>query len=156
MLALLGSVLGLLAALAPRLIGYFENKQNHKHELELIDKHADVEAKLFKIRQDGKMQELGLKADMSAEMAAFAAQLRPTGVAWVDAFNALVRPLMALAFFGLYAAVKVAMFLTLQADHPMWTGTIMAIWNEEDWAIFASVVTFYFGNRTFNNVRNGK
>lgn len=152
MLALLDSLLGLFASFLPRVLGYFENKQNHVHELELIDKHAEVQLKLAEVNRAGKMEELTMRADTSSEMMAFAAQLRPTGIAWVDALNALVRPTLALAFFFLYAVVKYAMFVVIGTDHANWAATIVSLWGEEDWAIFASVVTFYFGNRTFNKI----
>ena len=82
-----------------------------------------------------------------------AAALRPSGVKWVDGFNALVRPFLTLCFFGLYAAVKAAQFAILQQDHSGSAATLLSMWGEEDWAVWAAIVTFWFGNRTFNKER---
>ncbi|MBX9945920.1 MAG: hypothetical protein K2Y40_17715 [Reyranella sp.] len=99
------------------------------------------------------MGEINAHADIQSELAAFAAALRPSGVRWVDGFNAFVRPFLTLCFFALYAAVKAAQFVILQQDHSGAAATILSMWGEEDWAVWAAIVTFWFGNRTFNKER---
>ncbi|MBX9945921.1 MAG: hypothetical protein K2Y40_17720 [Reyranella sp.] len=47
MLALLGSIVGLLGSLAPRVIGYFEQKQNHVQELEMLRTQGDFQLQLI-------------------------------------------------------------------------------------------------------------
>lgn len=154
MLAILGSLIGLLGALAPRILGFFENRQNHQQELELINAHAEVQLKLAKVTTDGKMAEINARADSSSELMAFAASLRPTGIRWVDALNGVVRPLLTVAFFMLYAAVKVGQYVIIaDGSSGSFAMTIVNLWSEEDWAVWAAIVTFWFGNRTFNKER---
>src|SRR5512146_134924 len=102
MLAILGSLIGLLGSLAPRLIGYFEAKQNHAQEMEMMKLQSDSQLEMMKIGFTQKMAEINAQADISADTAAFAAAMRPSGIAWIDGMNGLVRPVLALAFFGLY------------------------------------------------------
>ncbi|MGQ0585446.1 MAG: hypothetical protein ACT4O6_26190 [Reyranella sp.] len=153
MLALLGSIVGLLGSLAPRLIGYFEQKQNHVQELEMLRTQGDFQLQMLQAGHAAKLAEINAHADGQSELAAFAAALRPSGVKWVDAFNGFVRPFLTLCFFALYAAVKVAQFVILQQDHSGSAATLLSMWGEEDWAVWAAIVTFWFGNRTFNKER---
>lgn len=153
MLAILGSLIGLLGALAPKFFAIFENKANHKNELELLNAHTENQLKLLAAGHSTRMEEINTWADTRSELAAFAAQMRPTGIAWVDALNGVVRPLLTVSFFALYAAVKVAQFVVLSEDHSGTAATILSLWGQEDWAIWAAIVTFWFGNRTFNKER---
>lgn len=153
MLALLGSIVGLLGSLAPRLIGFFEQKQNHSQELEMLRAQGDFQLQMIQAGHAAKMAEINTQADVATELAAFTAALKPSGVKWVDAFNGFVRPFLTLCFFALYAGVKAAQFAVLQQDHSGSAATLLSMWGEEDWAVWAAIVTFWFGNRTFNKER---
>ena len=153
MLALLGSLLGLLGSLAPRLIQYFEQKQNHAQELEMLKVQGQFQLQMITAGHTAKVAEINAMADMRTELAAFAAANRPTGIKWVDAFNGFMRPFLTLCFFGLYAAVKAAQFFVLAQDGGMGANTVLSLWSNEDWAVWAAIVTFWFGNRTFNKER---
>ncbi|MDP2330294.1 MAG: hypothetical protein Q8M19_06310 [Reyranella sp.] len=153
MLALLGSIVGLLGSLAPRLIGFFEQKQNHAQELEMLRTQGDFQLQMIQAGHAARMAEINTQADVATELAAFTAALKPTGVKWVDAFNGFVRPFLTLCFFALYAGVKAAQFVILQQDHSGSAATLLSMWGEEDWAVWAAIVTFWFGNRTFNKER---
>lgn len=153
MLALLGSLLGLLGSLSPRLIQYFEQKQNHAQELEMLKVQGQFQLQMIEAGHTAKMAEINAMADMRTELAAFVAANKPTGIRWVDAFNGFMRPFLTLCFFGLYAAVKAAQFLVLAQDGGMGASTVLSLWNNEDWAVWAAIVTFWFGNRTFNRER---
>ena len=152
MLALLGSIIGLLGALGPRIVGFFEQKQNHRQEIELLTLQSANQLEMMKLGFTQKMAEINAMADVSAETAAFAAALRPSGIAWIDGMNGLVRPVLALAFFALYALVKWAQYSMLVPDAGI-ASAASSLWTDEDWANWAAIVTFYFGNRTFNKER---
>lgn len=153
MLALLGSLLGLLGSLSPRLIQYFEQKQNHAQELEMLKVQGQFQLQMIEAGHSAKMAEINAMADTRTELAAFVAANKPTGIRWVDAFNGFMRPFLTLCFFGLYAAVKAAQFIVLAQDGGMGASTVLSLWNDEDWAVWAAIVTFWFGNRTFNRER---
>ena len=153
MLSLLGAIVGLLGALGPRIIGFFEARQNHRQEFELMKLQAANQLEMMKLGFTQKMAEINAMADIQADTAAFAASLRPSGVTWIDGFNAFVRPFLALMFFFLYAAVKVAQFATLNVGDATASQVLLMLWGNEDWATWSAVVTFYFGNRTFNKER---
>lgn len=156
MLSLLGALVGLLGAGLPRLIGYFETKQNHAAELAMLNAQGDLQLKLAETGHMAKMAEMNVTADVTTDLAAFAASMRPSGVAWVDGLNALVRPILTLAFFGLYASVKVATYVVLMHDGGSTADIIVSLWGNEDWSIWAAVVCFWFGSRAFGKERGQK
>ena len=62
-----------------------------------------------------------------------------------------MRPVLAYAFFLLYASVKWLQLSILNFDldaaaHILWSG--------EDQAIFSGIISFYFGQRAFRKMRN--
>src|SRR5262249_7694324 len=82
-----------------------------------------------------------------------------TGIVWVDALAGSVRPILTYAFFALYFAVKFCQFHLLTAPALAWltqvtaAQALVALWTDEDMAIFAAVIGFWFGNRTLEKLR---
>ena len=152
MLALIGAALGLLGSIFPRLIGLFEARQNHKQELEMLKLQGDFQLQMISAGHAAKMAEISAVADGRAEGMAYAAAMKPSGNKFVDAFNGFVRPFLTLCFFALYAGVKVGQYMILKTDAGA-VSALTSLWNQEDWAIWAAIVTFWFGNRTFNKER---
>ena len=90
---LLGGVFRLL----PELGKLWEGDRLRKHELELLDKQLELdkaraEYKLDEIKVSGEIQLDAKDADVFLE--AVKAQGQKTGVEWVDAWNAIIRPLI--------------------------------------------------------------
>lgn len=143
MIAAITSILGFLTAGVPHLLDFFKAKQDNAHELEMLR----LQAELAKIESAGKIQAATIEyetslADAQAEMA-IADIKRKTGIQFIDGLNGSVRPVIAYAYFILYAFVKYAM---LKA------GMTWQLWTEEDTAIFAGIISFYYGNRAFQKV----
>ncbi|MBN8531560.1 MAG: hypothetical protein J0L97_06855 [Alphaproteobacteria bacterium] len=92
-----------------------------------------------------RLEEIQTQADIAESRALY--RTYNTGIRWVDALNGTVRPVIAYAFFLLYAVVKAMQF---SADLP-WL-----LWTEEDQAIFAGIISFYFGQRAMSKMRGGK
>jgi hypothetical protein len=69
----------------------------------------------------------------------------------IDALNASVRPVLAYSFFALYASVKYFQFQMLH--HVIDLNALMQIiWTEDDRAIFAGIISFYFGQRPISKM----
>lgn len=141
MITLLGSLLGFLGSFVPDLFKTFQRAQDNKHELAMFDKQLEM------LQAQGaiKMQEIGAQADI-AESVAVHQPMQITGIHWLDALNGTVRPVLAYAFFMLYAAIKICQFHMIKE-------TPWALWTEEDGAVFAAIVSFYFGGRAMAKFR---
>ena len=72
------------------------------------------------------------------------------GSIWVENTRALVRPIMAYSFMALFIAVEVTSFLTL-VDAGLGAGdALQQIWDDRVMALWACILTFYFGGLQFN------
>ena len=149
-LTLISSVLGLFGSAMPDLIGIFKAKQDNKQELAILA----LQMKQQQQGQSARLDEINVKADISESRALY--KTYTTGVTWVDALSGTVRPVLAYAFFLLYAGVKIS-----QASLALQTGVGVAevlpmIWTGEDQIIFAGIISFYFGQRAMQKTRQGK
>ena len=64
--------------------------------------------------------------------------------------RALVRPIMAYSFMALLIAVELTAFITL-VDAGVGAGDALnKIWDDRVMALWAGILTFYFGERQFN------
>lgn len=141
MMTLLGSLIGFISAAFPDLLKLLKDHQDKKHELVILQMQMEQQ------RQGhmNRLEEINVQADISESRALY--KTYNTGIRWVDALNGTVRPVIAYAFFMLYAAVKGMQF---SAD------ISATLWTSEDQAIFAGIISFYFGQRAMNKIRGQK
>jgi len=132
------------------LSSFFTAKQNHQFELEKIEAQAKVDQQNFanqieqiKTQADLGMKEITVKAQADEDVAAANAFVeamkeanKPTGVAWVDAWNASVRPA--------YASIALILWV-LQLNEQQW---VMAAF---DLDLFGCIVGFYFADRSLRH-----
>ena len=100
--------------------------------------------------RDVRKEEIGAYADIAESNALY--RTYRTGILWVDGLNGTVRPVITYAFFTLYATVKYLQYSLLPENSAPFM-YLDALWNTEDQAIFASVISFYFGSRAMNKGR---
>lgn len=151
MLTLLGAILGFVSSAFPDFIKLIHHHKDYAHELAVMDRQIA----LSKLGHTQRLEEIRLESQ-GAEQAALYQHARPVGVAWVDALAGSVRPIITYAFFLLYAVVKLAQWHAILslAPHYGWSEALLHIWRGEDEALFAAVMSFWFGCRALNK-RNG-
>jgi hypothetical protein len=149
---LLGSLLGLIGSAFPELIKLFRDTQDRKHELAVMDRQMEVQ----KLGQSQRLEEIQIQADIAESQALYGYANRPTGMPWVEALQASVRPVLTYAFFLVFTVVKVTSLLAmLQADGMSFSVAIHVIWDDETQALFAAVMSFWFGSRQISKMRRG-
>ena len=79
---------------------------------------------------------------------ALAAQGRPSGVRWVDALNATVRPLITYLMVTMYCAVKATTFAGSVQAGVGFGAALLATWTDADQALLAGILNYWFLNRT--------
>jgi hypothetical protein len=146
MITFFASLAGFLSSAIPELFKLLHDRSDKKHEIMLLSMQIEVQ----KAALDGRLQEIGVRAD-SAETAALY-RTWYSGVKWVDALNGTVRPLITYAFFFLYAGVKYVQYQVIGDNAPLFM-YMDALWNVEDQAIFAGIISFYFGQRAMGKRR---
>lgn len=153
---LLGTLFGGLFRMAPEVLKWMDRKDERAHELAMFDKQLEAD----KMKGDQQLAQINAQADASigaaeiqAIIEATKAQATQTGIKWVDALNALVRPLLAMQWLILlWPAVIVAGF-ALAIQH----GTdplvaLRSVFGVDEKAMAASVASFWLVDRSLRKM----
>lgn len=146
-LSLLGGLFGGLFRLAPEVMRLWDRKNEREHELKMNEQQME----LIKIQGNLRMSEVQVESEiahMNAIMEVAKAQAKPTGIKWVDAWNALMRPMITTQWLLiLYPSVLIASFvLAVQADTPA-LQALVNVFGPDEKAICSGLFTFWFLDR---------
>lgn len=157
MLAILASLVGFLSSAFPEVLKYFQDGKDKAHELDIMDKQIEMQKAGFTQR----LEEINASADIEEAKTLYSTYT--TGIHWVDTLNGTVRPILAYAFFLLYAGIKVLVmsfmlkngipFIGPTPDLPWLFKVNPLIWSDEDMAIFIGIISFYFGSRAMKRLK---
>ena len=141
MLSLFGSLLGFGTSFLPKIMDYFQDKQDKAHELSMLAAQTDAQVRLEGVR----LQAMNVEADIreSEALLKHDAKLNSRASKWVVNLAASVRPVLSYLFFIEFFVLTLCVNMGWM-DLEQYT----AIWNAEMQAIFAAVVSFWFGSRT--------
>lgn len=141
MLSLLGSLLGFGTSFLPKVMDYFQDKQDKAHELNMMDKQLENQ----KVLGAQKLQMVNVEADIAETTALLKhdSSLNRRSSQWVVNLAASVRPIITYLLF-----IEFASLTLLVAFGYIDNGMYQMIWNSEFQAIWAAVVSFWFGSRT--------
>ena len=143
MLSLLGSLLGFGTSFLPKVMDYFQDRSDKKHELMVME----VQIKQQKELAIQKLEMVNVEADIRAVEGLQKSMQTPTGVTWVDGLRGSVRPVITYCFFLLFCFVEVSAYLALTASGVSGLDALNAVWDEDTKALFAAVIAFWFGGR---------
>ena len=147
MITLLGSLLGFFGAAFPDILKIFRDKADKEHELKILMLQMDQQKQGYTQR----LEEIRTNVDISESIELY--KTYKTDIVWVDALNGTVRPVLAYAFFALYATAKYFQFTLIPEGSVQ---LLWGLWQAEDQAIFAGIISFYFGQRAMSKLRGGK
>ena len=144
MMKVIGSFLGFLSSAFPEILRMFQTRQEKRHALEVLDRKI----KMAKLGHTHKMAEFEVQRDM-AEMTALYKYASHTKINWIEGLACSVRPVITYAFFAIYTAVKIAQWAAIRQElsNVSWSDALVHIWQGEDQALFAAVISFWFGHR---------
>jgi|TARA_Y100001963_G_scaffold23523_1_gene31239 hypothetical protein len=148
MLSLLGSLMGFGTSFLPKVMDFFQDKQDKKHELAVME----VQIRQQKELASQKLEAINVEADIR-EIESLHKSMQPTGVKWIDGLRGSVRPVITYAFFGLFIFVEVSAYLSLTAAGVSGLDAVNAVWDEETKALFAAVISFWFGGRAISRAK---
>lgn len=169
MLTLLSTLISFLMGGLPKILEYFQGKQDKDHELALAQLQITRELELRKAGFEAQeriehikseqlatesaanTQQLLIGAQQAEMQAIYAhdASLNEGTSQWMKNLRASVRPVITYGFFFLLMFVDIAGF---------WYGYYMSVpfddmlnmlWDAETQALFASIIAFHFGGRAF-------
>lgn len=149
--ALLGLLGGGVARLLPEVFKFLDRGNERKHEKEMFSLNLEAD----KLKSQNELAVISAQSeaalggkDLEALIAGVQAQAQPTGVAWVDAINSLVRPLITYWFLAIFSTVKVSAVILLVKGGVPFSEAVPVMWGPEDSAIFSSIISYWFMDRT--------
>ena len=143
MLSLLGSLLGFGTSFLPKVMDYFQDKQDKKHELQLMDKQLEQQIQIG----NQKLDMVHVEADIRETEALLKSQssLNRQSSQWITDLAASVRPFITYLLFVEFMGLTM-LLAGGYIDNAMYS----LIWSDEVVGIWAAVISFWFGSRTFN------
>jgi len=143
MLSLLGSLIGFGTSFLPKLMDYFQDKQDKAHELALMDKQLEQQ----KVIGAQKLQMVNVEADIreSEALLKHDAGLQKRSSQWIVDLAASVRPIITYLLF-----VEIFVLTWLLALDMITTEMYQLVFNNEMQAVWAAVVSFWYGARTMS------
>ena len=143
MLSLLGSLLGFGTSFLPKIMDYFQDKQDKKHELQLMDKQLEQQIQIG----NQKLDMVHVEADIRETEALLKSQtaLTKSSSQWITDLAASVRPFITYLLFAEFMGLTM-LLAGGYIDNAMYS----LIWSDEVVGIWAAVISFWFGSRTFN------
>ena len=145
MLTLLSSLLGFGTSFVPKVLDYFQDNSDKKHELMLMDKQLE---------QQIKLGELGLrKSHIEADTEEFKAVHRhdtaivKQSAKWAATYSATVRPTVTYMFMLLFVTVEISAYYALVSKGVAATDALSIVWDQDITSLFAAILSFWFGGR---------
>jgi len=143
LLTILSSLFGVASGVLPNIVKLMEVKQDHKHEIELTKLKMEAASKGLELTALAE----GAKADAAEgeSLRQHDSAIHTTG--FMEGLRASIRPVITYGFFFLFCGIKIAIvWIMIQKNHnPM--DIVNAVWDQNTMAVFAAIVSFWFGNR---------
>ena len=158
MLSILSSILGFATAGLPSILGFFQQKGDQKHEREMAQ--LQMQQQMAMAEKGYAAQERQAEINLEGTYAETYAQERQAlyehdaklvqdAAPWVKTLNASVRPIVAFTFVGLLVFVDIGGFAWAIHTGQDFGKSMDIIFSDEEMAIVASIIGFYFGSRTW-------
>ena len=169
MLTLFSTLISFLMGGLPKILDFFQDRSDKKHELELAQMQIARELEMRKlgfetqervenihtqqIELETKSNEkVSLIAAQQAEMQAIYAHdtaLNEGTSKWMKDFRASVRPAITYGFFFLLVAIDCALVFHGFTNNVSFEDMADQLWDDETQALFAAIISFHFGGRAF-------
>ena len=169
MLTLLSTLISFLMGGLPKLLDFFQDRNDKKHELALAQMQTERELALRKAGFEAQERvenihteqlEIETKAQsqmtivdaQKAEMQAIYAHdmsLNEGTSEWVKNLRALVRPVITYGFFFLLVAIDTTLAFHGITTNVPFNELADQLWDDNTQALFASIIAFHFGGRAF-------
>ena len=145
MITLLAAITGFISSIIPEILKIYKDINDKRHEIDILDRQIANN----KLNQSKTFTELTISQEMAEQHALYSTY--KSGVSWVDGLNGSVRPVLAYSFFAMYGIVKYVQYKSLKSS-ALLVQYLDILWTIDDQTIFAGIISFYFGQRTFNKL----
>ena len=158
MLTLISTALSFLMGGLPKLLDFFQDKGDKKHELAMAAMQMERELKLMEAGyaaqarvEEIRTEQVQMETQAQERQAMYAhdIEIGKGASQWVINARAMVRPAVAYGLLSLLIFVDIAGFLYAWQHGVDFTVMLDGLWDQDTQLIWASVIGFYFGNQAF-------
>lgn len=159
MLTLLSTLLGFFSSGLPKVLDFFQDKSDKKHELELARLQTERELQLAERGYLAQQRVEEIKLEQVAtegyyrereSLYAHDIEIGKGASQWVTNLRAMVRPTITFGLFALLVIVDIAGIWYAWSTGASFESMMTLVWDDEVQAVWASVIAFHFGSRAFN------
>lgn len=160
MFTLFTTIVSFLTAGVPKVLDFFQDKGDKKHELEMAQLQFTRELELQKAGfvQQARIEEIRLDEiqtqTASAEQQALYThdiEIGKGASQWAVNARSLVRPIVTYTLLLLLVFIEVAGFVYATQTGVPFPVAIDKLWDKDMEVVWASVLSFWFGSRAFAN-----
>jgi len=159
MFTLLTTVISFLSGGVPKLLDFFQDKSDKKHELELaqLQTSREIELKKAGLEVEERIahietEQVQITSDVTERQALYAHDIAIGQGAsqWVINARAMVRPAVTYGMFMLFAFVEIFGFVYAWKSGVAFDVALDNLWDADTQIIWASIVSFWFGSQAFS------
>lgn len=154
---IIGALIGLAGSIIPEVVKIFKEKQDFKHEKEMLLLQIQYQKELTELKIQEARALSTLELDKASYQYAPVEEIQVTGNKVIDfiqafakTYNQTVRPTLTYLIVACWIIVKIATWTTLGGS----IEAIPKIWTDADNEFVSAVVMFWFGGRAFGRVFN--
>jgi hypothetical protein len=158
MMTLFTTLISFLAGGLPRLLDFFQDRQDKKHELTLAQLQMQQQLELQKAGfasqervEEIRTEQLQIQTAGQERVALYQHDIEISKGAstWVINARAMVRPAITYGLFLLLVFIDVGGFWYAYQHGVDFKETLDLLWDDDTQTIWASVIAFWFGSQTF-------
>jgi len=158
MLTLFSTLISFLSGGLPKLLDYFQDKSDKKHELQLAQLQLEQQLKLQAAGYASQekieaihTEHLQIEAASAERQALYNhdIEIGKGASQWVINMRAMVRPAITFGLFGLLVFVDAFGFYYAIHTGVSFADAMNILWDDETQIIWSSVVAFWFGTQAF-------
>ena len=159
MMTLITTLISFLSGGLPKLLDFFQDKQDKKHELalaqlqmtqqlEMANKGLEAQAHI----EDIKTEQIGIQTQADERIALYShdIEIGKGASQWVINARAMVRPTITYGLFLLLVAIDIAGVWYAWTQDAPFKEMMALIWDDDTQTIWASVISFWFGTQAFS------
>jgi hypothetical protein len=159
MMTLLSTLLGFASGGLPKVLDYFQDRGDKKHELALMSMQREREIALAKegyIAQarveEIKTDQIEMQTQAQERIAMYKHDMKigEGASTWVINLRASVRPIVTYIFVGLLVVVDVAGIWYAYSTGVAFADAMTQVFSDDEMSILAAIIAFWFGSQAFS------
>jgi len=159
MMTLISTALSFLMGGLPKLLDFFQDKSDKKHELHLAEMQMDQQIRMLTMGhksqehiEEIRTQQIEIQTAGQERIALYQhdIEIGKGASQWIIDLRASVRPVVTYLFVGLLIAVDIASIWWAWSTGVPFMEAIREVFDTDEMQILASIIAFWFGTQAFS------